>query len=66
MNVLYCNFQGETETGELICNRKIADDLVEIFYELYRNEYRIGKIRLIDDYNGGRHRIHGGQQYLLL
>ena len=52
MNVLYCNFQGETETGELICNRKIADDLVEIFYELYRNEYRIGKIRLIDDYNG--------------
>lgn len=52
MNVLYYNFDGETVTGELICNRKIAQDLVEIFYELYANEYQIEKIRLIDEYNG--------------
>lgn len=52
MNVLYYNFDGEMATGELICNRKIAQDLVEIFYELYVNEYQIEKIRLIDEYNG--------------
>lgn len=52
MNVLYYNFDGEIKTGELICNRKIAQDLVEIFYELYVNEYQIEKISLIDEYNG--------------
>ena len=45
------DFNGEVQTGELICNRKIADDLVEIFYELYLNEY-LEKMKLIDEYNG--------------
>lgn len=52
MNVLYYDFNGEPQTGELICNKKIAQDLVEIFYELYLNEYQIEKIRLIDEYGG--------------
>ncbi len=52
LNVLYYDFNGEIQTGELICNKGIAQDLVEIFYELYLNEYQIEKIRLIDEYNG--------------
>ena len=52
MNVLYYDFNGEVQTGELICNKGIADDLIEIFYELYQNEYQIEKIRLIDEYDG--------------
>lgn len=52
MNVLYYDFNGEVQIGELICNKKIAQDLIEIFYELYLNEYRIEKIRLIDEYGG--------------
>ena len=52
MNVLYYDFNGEVQSGELICNQEIAHDLVEIFYELYRNEYQIEKIRLIDEYGG--------------
>lgn len=52
MNVLHYDFNGEVQTGELICNKKIAQDLIEIFYELYLNEYQIEKIRLIDEYNG--------------
>lgn len=52
MNVLYYDFNGEVQTGELICNQLIAQDLIEIFYELYQNEYQIESIRLIDDYNG--------------
>lgn len=52
MNVLHYDFQGEIQTGELICNKKIAQDLVEIFYELYLNEYQIEKIRLVDEYGG--------------
>lgn len=52
MNVLYYDFNGEVKTGELICNQLIAQDLIEIFYELYQNEYQIESIRLIDEYNG--------------
>lgn len=52
MNVLYYDFNGEIQTGELICNNKLAQDFVEIFYELYLNEYQIEKIRLVDEYGG--------------
>lgn len=52
LNVLYYDFNGEVQSGELICNQEIAHDLVEVFYELYRNEYQIEKIRLIDEYGG--------------
>ncbi|MBQ6806406.1 MAG: M15 family metallopeptidase [Lachnospiraceae bacterium] len=52
VSVLHYDFNGEVQTGELICNKKIAQDFVEIFYELYLNEYQIEKIRLIDEYNG--------------
>lgn len=50
LSVLYYDFNGEVQTGELICNKAIADDLMEIFHELYRNEYQIEKIRLVDEY----------------
>lgn len=52
LNVLYYDFNGEVQTGELICNKDIAQDLIEIFYELYLNQYQIEKIRLIDEYAG--------------
>lgn len=52
LSVLYYDFNGTVQTGELICNKGIAQDLVEIFYELYQNEYQIEKIRLIDEYQG--------------
>lgn len=52
LQVLYYDFNGEVQTGELICNKGIAQDLLDIFYELYLNEYQIEKIRLIDEYNG--------------
>lgn len=50
VKVLFYNFDGKTDEGEIICNRQIAQDLVEIFYELYQNSYPIEKIRLVDEY----------------
>lgn len=52
VHVLYCDFEGNPAEGELICNQGIAQDLVEIFCELYKNGYQIEKIRLIDEYGG--------------
>lgn len=52
VGLLYIDFNGKEQEGELICNKAIAQDMVEIFYELYRNEYQIERIRLIDEYDG--------------
>ncbi len=52
VSVLYYNFNDKEKVGELICNKEIAQDLVEIFYELYVNHYQIEKIHLVDEYNG--------------
>ncbi|MBR5749588.1 MAG: M15 family metallopeptidase [Prevotella sp.] len=36
--------------GEMVCNKAIAKDVLEIFRELYRQKYPIQRICLIDDY----------------
>lgn len=52
LSILYYDFDNEIQRGELICNRGIAEDLVEIFYELYLNEYQLERVALIEEYNG--------------
>ena len=55
VSLLYNDFSGNTATGELICNKELAQDVVEIFYELYTNGYQIESIKLIDEFNGDDH-----------
>ncbi len=52
IHILHYGFDGVSTEGELICNAAIAPDLLDIFYELYRNEYQLEKVRLIDEYAG--------------
>ena len=52
LGVLYVDFEGQTREGELICNEKIAQDLLEIFYGLYSNDYQIESIKLVDEFGG--------------
>lgn len=50
LRVLHIGFDGETHIGELIVNQAIANDIVEIMSELYKQEYPIEKMVLIDEY----------------
>lgn len=52
LNVLHYDFEGNLAEGELICNNYIAEDLKEIFYELYLHEYPIERMELIEKYDG--------------
>lgn len=52
VHVLYVDFAGRTCDGELIVNKLIADDVLDIFRQLYEAEYPIEKIALIDEYDG--------------
>ena len=51
LHVLHVGFDGKTHDGEIICNKYISDDLLEIFEELYEAKYPIEKIKLVDEYD---------------
>lgn len=50
LRVLHYDYDGKIHQGEIVCNKNIASDLLDIFGKLYDAKYPIGKIRLIDDY----------------
>lgn len=51
LRLLHINANGKPQTGELICNKSIASDLINIFKKLYSAGYRIERMILIDEYN---------------
>lgn len=51
VRVLHANAQGEILTGEMVVNAAIADEISEIFRELFDARYPIERMRLADDYN---------------
>lgn len=52
VGLMYVDFNGETQKGELICNKALAQDMVEIFYDLYSNNYQLESVKLVDEYGG--------------
>ena len=52
LRLSHVDAEQKEHVGEMVCNKAIANDLVEIFRELYRQQYPIQRIRLIDDYDG--------------
>ena len=51
LQVLHYDAEGHVHKGEMVCNRRIADDLLDIFRRLYEARYPIERMRLIDDYD---------------
>lgn len=51
LRLLHVDFDGRTRLGEMVCNKSIAADVIDIFRELYRQHYPIHSIKLIDDFN---------------
>lgn len=51
IRVLHYGTDGQTHHGELIVNKAIAKDILEIFSELYEAKYPIERMQLIDDFD---------------
>ena len=45
LRLSYVDFNGKEQVGEMICNKAIADDLVDIFRELFEARYPISRVR---------------------
>lgn len=50
VRVKYYGYDGNVKNGQLLVNKSIAKDTVEIFQELFDMQYPIESIQLIDDY----------------
>ena len=50
LHVLHKDINGVEHEGEMIVNKHIAEDVLEILKTLYENDYPIEKIKLIDEY----------------
>ena len=46
------NFDNKAQQGEIIVHEKVAEEILEIFQELYDHKYPINKISLAHHYNG--------------
>ncbi len=51
LHVLHKDLEGNTHEGEMIVNRHIAEDVLDILRKLYEADYPIEKIRLVDEYD---------------
>lgn len=51
LRLLHWDYDGQTRRGEMVCNRRIADKLVNIFRQLYEHHYPIQRMRLPDEYD---------------
>ena len=56
LRLLHMGFDGQVHVGELIVNRKIAADVLDIMRVLYENRYPIEKMLLVDEYGGDDNR----------
>ena len=50
--ILHYDFSGNIRVGELVCHKSVSEDMKRIFLELYKAEYPIEKVVLVDDYGG--------------
>jgi hypothetical protein len=50
VRLMYVGFDGEAHHGRLVVHRRWADEIVEVFRRLYRREFPIRRVRLVDQY----------------
>ena len=55
LTITYLDYEGQTRQGEMIVNKKLADEVLEIFREIYNAKFPIQRMNLIDDYGASDH-----------
>ena len=50
VGLIYVDYEGQERIGELMVHKKVAAEVMEIFYQLYTAAYPLASVRLVDDY----------------
>ncbi len=51
VHILHIGFDNQVHKGRLIVNKKIANDIIEIFEKLYLYNYKLEKVELVSEYD---------------
>jgi hypothetical protein len=51
LKLLHLDFEGNTQTGEMIVHHSLAQEMTDIFLELYQSKYPIHRISLIEEFD---------------
>ena len=52
LSLTFYGFDHKSHIGKLIVNKELADEVIEIFKELYEKKFPIEKMQLMDDFKG--------------
>lgn len=63
LTVTYRGFDGSTHRGELVVNAEVADDVVDIFRDLFTIGFPITSMRLVDDFGAGPTAMDGADDF---
>lgn len=55
LTITYLDYNGKTKQGEMVVHKKLADEVLDIFKEIYNSKFPIERMRLVDDYGASDH-----------
>lgn len=55
LTITYLDYNGKTKQGEMVVHKKLADEVLDIFREIYEAKFPIERMRLVDDYGASDH-----------
>lgn len=55
LTITYLDYNGTTKQGEMVVHNQLADEVLDIFKDIYKAKFPIEKMKLVDDYNASDH-----------
>lgn len=55
LTITYLDYNGETKQGEMVVHKKLADEVLDIFKDIYEAKFPIERMKLVDDYGASDH-----------
>ena len=55
LTITYLDYNGQSKQGEMVVHKDLADEVLDIFEEIYRGKFPIERMKLVDDYNAVDH-----------
>ena len=55
LTITHLDYNGNTVQGEMVVHKKLADEVLDIFREIYYAKFPIERMRLVDDYDAIDH-----------
>ena len=63
LTIPYYDFEGNKKNGHMVVNKKLADEVLLIFQELFEIKYPIEKMEIIDEFSGNDKKVGADLDY---